>query len=131
MQRTTIADEPGVGEGWTRLAALVAERVPVAELDGLWVFRPIMHEGRQWGTALVTRVDGDRRRIYTARYMHQLKGKARGAYSAEVTEVGSGVVETLEDVVALVEHRLDDEPPVRIPLERWFPPTADPPAAAG
>jgi len=129
MQRSTVADEPGVGEGWTRLATVVAAQVPVAELDGLWVFRPIMHEGRQWGTAVVTRIDGDRRRIYTARYMHQLKGKERGAYSAEVTEVGSGVSETLDDILAQVEHRLDDQPPVRIPVERWFPPVADPPAA--
>jgi len=128
MQRTTIADGPGVGEGWTRLAALVAEQVPVAEMDGLWVFRPMMHEGRQWGTAVFTRVDGDRRRIYTARYMHQLKGKERGAYSAEVTEVGSGVVETLDDILALAEHRLEEEPPVRIPIERWFPPQENVPA---
>ncbi|HSM17184.1 MAG TPA: hypothetical protein VK845_09370 [Gemmatimonadales bacterium] len=127
MQHTTTADEPGVGEGWTRLAALVAEQVPVAEMDGLWVFRPMMHEGRQWGTAVFTRVDGDRRRIYTARYMHQLKGKERGTYSADITEVGSGVVETLDDILALAEHRLEEEPPVRIPIERWFPPNDDGP----
>jgi hypothetical protein len=122
MHTTTAADDPGVGEGWKRLAALVADRVPVTEVDGLWVFRPMMHEGRQWGTAVFTRVDGDRRRIYTARYMHQLKGKERGTYSAEVTEVGSGVVETLDDILALAEHRLEEEPPVRIPIDRWFPP---------
>ena len=132
MQHPIVADEPGAGEGWSRLAALVAERLPVDELDGLWVFRPLIHEGRQWGTAVLTRIDGDRRRIYTARYMHQLKGKERGTYSAEVTEVGSGVVETLDDIFALVERRIEEEPPERIPLERWFPlpPVDDGPAGA-
>jgi hypothetical protein len=125
-----VTDESGVGEGWSRLALLVADQLPVGELDGLWVFRPTMHEGRQWGTAVLSRVDGDRRRIYTARYMHQLKGKERGAYSAEVKEVGSGVVETLDDIFALVERRIEEEPPERIPLDQWFTPMDDGPARA-
>ena len=57
------------GAGWTRLAAAVAEQIPPVEVDGVWVFSPLRHEGREWGTAVLSRVDGDRRRIYTARYM--------------------------------------------------------------
>ncbi len=119
-----VAPEPGRAEGWVRLAAHVAEQIPVDDLDGIWIFRPVMSDGRQWGTAVLTRVDGDRRRIYTARYMHQLKGKERGAYGAEVREVGSGPEQTLEEIFAAVEHRSDEDPPLRIPVERWFPPEA-------
>ena len=118
------------GPGWTRLAGAVADRIPPAEVDGVWVFGVLRHEGREWGTAVLSRVDGDGRRIYTARYMHQLKGKERGAYSAEVREVGSGVVATLDDIFALVERRIEEEPPERIPLERWFPPVDHGPARA-
>ena len=53
------------GLGWPRLAAAVAEQMPAAEVDGIWVFSPLRHDGREWGTAVLSRVDGERRRIYT------------------------------------------------------------------
>ena len=56
----------------------VAEVVPPAEVDGVWVFSPLRHEGREWGTAVLSRVDGDRRRIYTARYMLAHQGQGAG-----------------------------------------------------
>ena len=66
------------GLGWPRLAASVAEQVPPAEVDGVWVFTTLRHEGREWGTAILSLVDGERRQIYTARYMLAIKGKERG-----------------------------------------------------
>ena len=57
---------------------------------GVWVFSAVRHEGREYGTAVLSRVDGDRRRIYTARYVLALKGKERGKFEASVLEVGSG-----------------------------------------
>ncbi len=112
------------GSGWGRLADYVASEIPVAEIDGVWQFRTIKREGRELGTAMLSRVDGEqqeRRRIYTARFMHLLKGKERGKFEASLEEVGSGPVETLGDLLAGVRKRLEDEDPRPVPVEEWFP----------
>ena len=109
------------GAGWTRLAAAVAEQIPPVEVDGVWVFSPLRHEGREWGTAVLSRVNGDRRRIYTARYMLVLKGKERGKFEASVQEVGSGPVEALAKLLLEAQRRIDDDqPPLAVPPEGWF-----------
>jgi len=109
------------GVGWPRLAAAVAEQIPPAEVDGVWVFSTLRHEGREWGTAVLSRVDGDRRRIYTARYMLTVKGKERGKFEASVQEVGSGPVEALAQLLHDAQRRIDDEqPPLPVPPESWF-----------
>ena len=119
---------PGTGPGWEQLAAVVAGQVPPAEIDGIWVFRVIRNAGNDWGTAVISRVDGDRRRIYTARFILAVKGKRRGAFTATLAEVGSGPLEALEDLLALVPRRADeDDPLVPVNREHWFP---DPPADA-
>jgi len=110
--------------GWGMLAGHVAGALPVGEIDGVWQFRTIRRDGRELGTAMLSRVDGEeqeRRRIYTARFVHVLKGKERGKFSAELEEVGSGPVETLGDLLAGVRRRLEDEDPRPIPVEDWFP----------
>jgi hypothetical protein len=113
--------------GWARLAGAVAEVVPPAEVDGVWVFSPLRHEGREWGTAVLSRLDGDRRRIYTARYVLGIKGKERGKFEATVQEVGSGPVAALTRLLQDAQKRIDDEqPPTPVPPESWFP---VPPAA--
>jgi hypothetical protein len=109
------------GLGWPRLVAEVAARLPPAEVDGVWVFSTLRHEGREWGTAVLSRLDGDRRRIYTARYMLQVKGKERGKFEASVEEVGSGPVEALAQLLQDAQRRIDDEqPPVPVPPDDWF-----------
>jgi hypothetical protein len=109
------------GAGWTRLAAAVAEQIPPVEVDGVWVFTTLRHEGREWGTAVLSRVDGDRRRIYTARYMLVLKGKERGKFEASVQEVGSGPAEALAQLLLDAQRRIDDDqPPLSVPPESWF-----------
>jgi hypothetical protein len=114
------------GLGWPRLAAAVAEQVPPAEVDGVWVFTTLRHEGREWGTAILSRVDGERRRIYTARYMLAIKGKERGKFEASVAEVGSGPVEALAQLLNDAQRRIDDEqPPVPVPPEEFFAAAAD------
>ena len=108
--------------GWARLAGAVAEVLPPAEVDGVWVFSPLRREGREWGTAVVSRVDGDRRRIYTARYMLALKGKERGKFEASVQEVGSGPLTALAQLLQDTRKRIDDEqPPTPVAPETWFP----------
>jgi hypothetical protein len=108
--------------GWTRLAGAVAEVVPPAEVDGVWIFSPLRHEGREWGTAVLSRLDGDRRRIYTARYVLAIKGKERGKFEASVQEVGSGPIAALTRLLQDAQKRIDDEqPPTPVPPESWFP----------
>lgn len=110
------------GLGWERLAQAVAAVLPPTEVDGVWAFSPLRRETNEWGTAVLSRVDGDRRRIYTARYVLAIKGKERGKFEASVQEVGSGPLDALERLVQEAQRRIDDEhPPISIPPESWFP----------
>jgi hypothetical protein len=123
------ARSPGIGLGWGRLAEEVARQLPRDEIDGVWAFPNIHREGREWGTAVVARVEGGRRRIYTARYQLVLKGKERGQFQAAVEEVGTGPVETLAELLREVHKRTDDEhPPVPVALADWFSQSTDGPA---
>lgn len=111
------------GSGWERLAQSVAAVLPPAEVDAIWVFTPLRREAKEWGTAVISRVDGERRRIYTARYGLALKGKDRGKFEASVQEVGTGPLEALARLVQEAHRRIDDEqPPLSVPPESWFPP---------
>ena len=111
----------GSGSGWERLAQAVSEVVSPAEVDGVWVFAPVRREDREWGTAILSRVDGQRRRIYTARYVLAVRGKQRGKFESTIQEVGSGPVEALARVVQDAQRRVDDEqPPSAVSPETWF-----------
>jgi hypothetical protein len=116
-----ILNQPGTG--WARLADHVAGQIPVQEIDGVWQFRALRREGREWGTALISRVEAGRnqRRIYTARFMHVLKGKERGKFESHLEEVGLGPVETLGDLLEGVRKRLEEEDPQPVPVSDWFP----------
>jgi hypothetical protein len=104
----------------------VAEQSPPAEVDSIWVFATLRHEGREWGTAILSRVDGARRRIYTARYVLAIKGKERGKFESWVQEVGSGPAEALAQLLQDAQRRIDDEqPPTPVPPEEWFAAAAD------
>ncbi len=113
---------PGTGPGWDQLAPVVAAEIPSEAIDGVWVFRVVRSGGHDWGTAVISRVEGDRRRIYTARFTLAVKGRKRGAFEASVHEVGSGPLEALEELLALVPRRADEDDPL-IPVEvaHWFP----------
>ena len=114
---------PGEGPHWERLAAWLRDQIPLSEVDGVWVFRVLRRDQREFGTAVLSRVDGDRRRIYTATYTATIKGKQRGGFESQLAEVGSGPVEALQELLALVPVRADDEePPVPVAVTRWFPP---------
>jgi hypothetical protein len=118
---------PGDGPHWERLAAWVRERLPVEELDGVWVFRVLRRDQREFGTAVLSRVDGDRRRIYTASFVAIVKGKQRGGFETELREVGSGPLDALHELLAKVPDRADDEdPPAEVELALWFPPSSAP-----
>lgn len=122
---------PGAGPGWELLAAAVRDALPVGEVDGIWVFRTMRNGPREFGTAILTRADGDRRRIYTAQYALTIKGRQRGGFEWGLTEVGSGPLEALEELLALVPARgVEEEPPVAVPVEGWFPPLGSEPTDA-
>lgn len=109
------------GLGWERLAQAVAQAVPPLEIDGVWLFTPLRHDSREWGTAVFSQVDGDRRRIYTARYVLAIKGKERGKFETSVEEVGSGPIEALASLLQEAHTRIDDEhPPAPVSPETWF-----------
>jgi hypothetical protein len=109
------------GSGWERLAQAVSEVLPPAEIDGVWIFAPLRREDREWGTAVLSRVDGERRRIYTARYVLAVKGKQRGKFESTILEVGSGPMDALARVLQEAQRRIDDEhPPSSISPESWF-----------
>ncbi len=112
--------------GWSRLAERVLAELPAAELDGVWQFQPLRREQREFGTAILSRVDGQRRRIYTARYALTIRGKERGQFEAFLEEVGSGPLEALQELLADVRKRVDDEePPAPVPVEAWVAAAAD------
>jgi hypothetical protein len=115
------ATPASTGSGWERLAQAVSEMLPPAEVDGVWIFAPLRREGREWGTAVLSRVDGDRRRIYTARYVLAIKGKQRGKFESSIQEVGSGPMDALDRVLQEAQRRIDDEqPPASVLPELWF-----------
>jgi len=123
---------PGMGPGWTRLALELKTAVPSGEIDRIWAFKVVRRDGRDFGTAILSRVDGDRRRIYTARFTLTVKGKKRGAFEWGLTEVGSGPLTALDELLALVPKRSDEEePPLPVEAAIWFPSEDDAAAVSG
>jgi hypothetical protein len=123
---TARPDGPGIGPGWDRLAQELTSSLRPAEIDRIWVFRVVRREGRDFGTAILSRVDGERRRIYTARFILTVKGKKRGAFEWELEEVGSGPLTALDELLALVPRRSDEEePPAPVDTGSWFPAEED------
>jgi hypothetical protein len=117
------ASGPGAGPGWDKLAEALREAMPVAEVDRVWAFRVVRKEGQDFGTAILSRVDGARRRIYTAGFVLQVKGKKRGQFTWFLDEVGSGPLAALDELLALVPRRSDEEePPAPVDVPSWFPP---------
>ena len=116
----------GWRSGWSRLAEAVFAGIPVEEVDGLWQFLPLRAGKRELGTAILARHDGDRRRIYTARYVLTIRGKERGAFESHIEEVGSGPAETLDQMLLDVRRRLDeDDAPVPVEVAVWVAAAAD------
>ena len=122
LPRPLSAPEPGRGPGWAKLAAAVAVRVPPAEIETIYLFRPIKREGREWGTAVVAqRQPEGRLLVYTARYMLVVRGKERGQCRVEVTEVALSPAEIVAQVMANTAERTgDNEPPVAVGPAVWY-----------
>lgn len=119
-----LTPAPGQGAGWAKVAAAVEAQVPPAEIDTIYVFRPIKREGREWGTAVVTRKGAGpdaRLRVYTAQYMLVVRGKERGQSKIEVAEVGLSPAEVLAQVMtSIVDRGGDSEPPAELGPGVWY-----------
>jgi hypothetical protein len=113
---------PGRGPGWAKVAAAVEAAMSPTEIETIYLFRPIKREGREWGTAVVTRKSGeDRLRVYTAKYMLIVRGKDRGQAKVELTEVGLSPAEVLAQVMAATADRSgESEPPVEVAPGAWY-----------
>ena len=115
---------PGQGPGWAKLAAAVEAQVPPAEIETIYVFQPIKRQGREWGTAVITRKSvgpEGRLRVYTAKYMLVVRGKERGQAKVEVVEVGLSPAEVLAQVMqATADRTADPEPPVEVAPGAWY-----------
>jgi len=113
---------PGRGPGWEKLAEAVATQVPPAEIETIYVFRPYKREGREWGTAVVTRRASDGRlRVYTGKYMLVMRGKERGRSAVEVTEVALSPADVVERVMQATADRTGDaEPPAALGPAVWY-----------
>jgi hypothetical protein len=102
----------------------VEAQVPPAEIETIYVFRPIKRQGREWGTAVVTRRNtaaDERLRVYTAKYMLVVRGKERGQAKVEVVEVALSPAEVLAQVLqATVDRGGDTEPPVELGPGVWY-----------
>jgi hypothetical protein len=108
----------------------VEAQVPPAEIETIYVFRPIKRQGREWGTAVVTRKNTapdaagggrGRLRVYTAKYMLIVRGKERGQSKIEVAEVALSPAEVLAQVMqATVDRGGDTEPPVALGPAAWY-----------
>ncbi len=118
------APSPGQGAGWAKLAAAVEAQVPPAEIETIYVFQPIKRQGREWGTAVVTRKSAGpegRLRVYTAKYMLVVRGKERGQSKIEVEEVALSPAEVLAKVMqATADRGGDTEPPVELGPAVWY-----------
>jgi len=117
---------PGQGPGWAKVAAAVEAEIPPAEIEAIYLFRPMKREGREWGTAVVTRrseppTERGRLRVYTAKYMLIVRGKDRGQAKVEVTEVGLSPAEVLAQVMQATADRTGEaEPPVEVGPGAWY-----------
>lgn len=110
------------GPGWQRLAAALAERIPLEAITAIYAFRPMRRQGREWGTAVVaTESVGGRRTIWQARYWIQTRGRDRGRGQVEVSIAGEGPERSVHDVIAGVQERTgDQDPPVTVDPRWWY-----------
>jgi hypothetical protein len=122
----SVAATAGWRPGWSRLAEAVLAQVPADEIDGIWQFLPIRAGKRELGTAIVARRDGERRRVYTARYALTIRGRERGTFEGHVEEVGSGPAEALDQMLLDVRRRLEeDDVPAPVAVAGWVAAAAD------
>lgn len=126
VQQATPPAQPvesgAVGFGWRRVAGAVAERIPIGEIERIWLFPPVRQEAREWGTAVVARrVEPGRLRVYTGSYGLVVRGRERGQGQVSVEDVGETPDAVLTDVIRGVQERAgESEYPDEIAPAAWY-----------
>jgi hypothetical protein len=97
--------------------------MPVGEIERIWLFPPVRHEVREWGTAVVVRrVSPGRVRVYTGSYGLVVRGRERGQGQVTVEDVAETPDDVLPDVIRGVQERAGEgEFPDEIAAAIWFP----------
>jgi hypothetical protein len=95
--------------------------MPRTEVEEVWAFPPLRREGREYGVAVIARrLDADRRVVYRARYVLQLKGPERGKAWFQVEETAEAPAELLPRVLEGVRRRADEAGEAeQVDLEAW------------
>ncbi len=109
-------------EGVTRLLDLVAGNMPKDEVLDVWAFPGVRREAREYGVAVVSRKgeSEERRRVYRARYVLELKGEKRGTATLELEETAETPPELLPKVIDGVARRADEAGDAeRLDLTAW------------
>lgn len=121
--RAPEAGSLGAGPGWLRLATELAKVVPPADVQGVWLFPPVRREDREWGTAVVARrAEGERVRVYTARYAQVVRGRDKGQGRVQIDEVAECTRAVIFEVLKGVQERMvETEMPVEISPAVWYP----------
>ncbi|HXV86339.1 MAG TPA: hypothetical protein VD793_06555 [Gemmatimonadales bacterium] len=116
-----------------RVATSVAQAMPPAEIERIWLFAPVRQEDREWGTAVIgRRAGGDRLRVYTARYMLMVRGRERGQHRVAVEEVGESPAAVIDEVIRGVQERAGEaDPPVEVATTVWYGPEPTAPGVGG
>lgn len=97
-------------EGVARLLSLIAGQMPREEVDTVWAFPGVRREGREYGVAVVSRrgTTDERRRVYRARYVLELKGEKRGTATLELEESAETPTALVRRVIDGVARRADE-----------------------
>jgi len=98
-------------DGVARLLRLIAAQMPRAEVDQVWAFPGVRRDAREYGVAVISRREpgaDERRRLYRARYMVELKGEKRGTATLELEEAAEAPEALLARVIDGVARRADD-----------------------
>ena len=98
-----------MSEAVDRLLAVLAERMPRDEVEAVYAFPPVRHDGREHAVAVVSRVmEGERRLVYRARVVVPLKGPERGKVTVVVEETAEAPAALLPEVLEGVGRRADE-----------------------
>ncbi len=127
--RIVVVSGPAAGrhegpypEGVTRLLDLVAGQMPKQEVLDVWAFPGVRREAREYGVAVVSRKgeSEERRRVYRARYVLELKGEKRGTATLELEETAETPPELVVKVIDGVARRADEAGDAeRLDLTAW------------
>lgn len=115
-----------------RLLEAIAERMPPAEVEAVWVFPAVRRDGREHVVAVISRTAGaDRRQVYRARFTVGLSGGERGKIAVELELAAEGPPDLVPAVIDGVRRRADEAGDADlVDLSAWRTGSGEPSAVA-